>query len=843
VISPVYNLEPNPGTTAKLAFYAITFGIQGDVSVRPGDEGLETTFHNIDQSTNALDGVALTIWGVPNDPSHDDQRGVYCEKAGNCSLVGGAAGSSVAPFLTNPTSCSGVPLQAQFKVDSWEQLPGEEATPETMSFGPLTGCGRLTIDPSLKVEPTTTSASSATGLDVGLAVPQTYANPYGLASANLNEAVVTLPEGMTLNPSAASGLGYCTEAQLAEEKPSETTARELEEGRGCPNDSKIGTVRVKSPGIAEEPTGSLYVAQPAPFGEAGKNPFDSLVALYIVAKLPDRGILVRVAGKVEPNPLTGQLTTTFPDNPQLPFSLFTLSFRQGQTSPLVTPPACGAYTATGLLTPWSTPPGGASSPPGGTSSSMAIPVSSVFGISHGIGGGGCPSGGVPPFAPQVQAGTENNDAGSYSPLNIRISRQDGEQEITGFASQLPAGLTANLSGVPFCGEAEIQAARAQTGAAAEVHPACPAASEIGHTVANAGVGQVLAQAPGKLYMAGPTPPEGSNPGAPFSIVAITSAKVGPFDLGTVVVHLPLEINPETAVVTIPAGAADQIPHIVKGIVIHVREILVYVNRRDFALNPTSCDPFDFAATVIGGGAEPGNPADNDPVTVAAPFRVTACQALKFEPKFTATTNGMTSKAHGASLHVDLTYPAGALGQDANIKEVKVDLPKQLPSRLTTLQKACTAKQFNANPAGCPAASVIGSARAVTPILPVALEGPAYFVSHGGEAFPDLEIVLQGYGVKIILTGSTFISKAGITSSTFKTVPDQPVTGFELTLPEGKYSALAANGDLCTSKLKMPSEFTGQNGITIHRTTAIGVTGCAKMHRAKHKRRRGRKRKK
>jgi hypothetical protein len=805
IVSPVWNLAPNPGTTAKLGFFAERFAIQGNVSVRPGDEGLETTFHNVDQAIEELDSLSLTIWGVPSDSSHDDLRGFGCHgRPGSCVAGGGlAATAAVVPFFTNPTSCSGEVLRAEFKAESWEQLPSEPPVAEPMVFGPLTGCEHVTMDPSMTVEPTTSNTGSATGLDVQLEVPQTYENAYGLASANLNNAVVTLPEGMSLNPSAAAGLGYCTAEELEHE-----TAESLQ-GEHCPNDAKLGTVRVKSPGIAEEPTGALYLAQPY------SNQFGTLLALYIVAKLPERGIIVRVAGKVEENPITGQITTTFPNNPQLPFTTFTLSFRQGQTSPLITPPACGAYTASGLLTPWS-------------DLAEQIPVSSAFDISSGIGGGGCPAGGVPPFHPQVSGGTLNNSAGSYSPLDIKISRNDGEQEITGFASQLPPGVTANLSGVPYCGAAEIQAARAQTGAQAEEHPACPAASEIGHTIAEAGVGQVLVQTPGKLYMAGPFE------GAPFSIVSITSAKTGPFDLGTVVVHLPLFINPETAAVTIPAGAADQIPHIIKGIIIHLRSIDVYVNRPSFTLNPTSCNSMSLSATAVGGGADPTNPADNDPVTVSDPFQAANCQNLKFEPKFTATTSAKTSKAAGASLHVDLAYPTGSLGQDANIKQVKVELPKQLPSRLTTLQKACTAAQFNANPAGCPAASVIGSAKALTPILPVPLEGPAYFVSHGGEAFPDLEIVLQGDGVRIVLTGNTFISKTGITSSTFKTVPDQPVTGFELTLPKGKFSALAANANLCTSKLSIPTEFVAQNGATIHRTTKIGVTGCPKTHEIKKK---------
>ena len=266
---------------------------------------------------------------------------------------------------------------------------------------------------------------------------------------------------------------------------------------------------------------------------------------------------------------------------------------------------------------------------------------------------------------------------------------------------------------------------------------------------------------------------------------------------------------------------------------HVRDIRVYIDREKFILNPTSCDPMSISETITGAGADPSNPADGVPVAATAPFQAADCSSLAFKPKFSASTSGKTSRADGASLHVNLTYPTGALGQDANIKEVKVDLPMQLPSRLTTLQKACTAAQFNANPAGCPKESLIGTAKAITPILPVPLEGPAYFVSHGGEAFPDLEIVLQGYGVTIVLAGNTFISKAGITSSTFKTVPDQPVTSFELTLPEGRYSALTALGNLCKQKLAMPTEFVAQNGMEIHESTKIGVIGCPPA-RPKHK---------
>ncbi len=864
----VYNLSPNPGEAAKFGFTVIgNFNIQGNVSVRPGDYGLTVAFHNTNESLAELDFVSLTVWGVPADPIHDPWR---WKPEGLPPQGHFGVSSEVAPaaYFTNPTSCEGEGKQfaAVFRATSWEH-PGEsESPPPTkMPFGPIVGCDRLSFPATFTAEPTTTHASAPTGLDVNLDVQQTYDNAYGLATSTLKKAVVTLPEGITVNPSAGTGLGACTQAEYEEEQ------LEVSATRGCPNDSTLGSVEVVTPALKEKGTGTVFIAQPYanPF-HSFEHPFGSLIALYVVIRFPERGVIAKLAGEVAPNPVTGQLVTTFegvpsaaglasvPGLPPVPFSAFVFKFIQGPTSPLVSPSACGSYQVSAGLSPWSEPQG--------VLSELAPPFSITLGFAENSP---CPSGGVPPFDPGVSAGTLDNNAGAYSPLDIRITRNDGEQEITGFSSQLPPGLTGNLSGVPFCSEVAIALARTKTGTEEEADPSCPAASQIGHTLVGAGVGSVLAYAPGKVYWAGPFE------GAPFSIVAITSAKVGPFDLGTVVVHLPLHINPETAAVSIPAGAADQIPHIIRGIVVHVRDIRVYIDKHDFMLNPTSCNPMSFGATVIGGGADPSNPADQVPVTITSPFQAANCANLAFKPIFKVSTSGKTSKANGASLNVKLTYPVARQGTQANIARVKVDLPKQLPSRLTTLQKACTAAQFNANPAGCPAASFIGHARAITPILPVPLEGPAIFVSHGGEAFPSLIVVLQGYGVTIDLVGSTFISKAGITSSTFKTVPDQPVTSFELTLPEGKFSALAANGNLCSTTrtvtvgkrvtrrvrghlehvtvktkqsvsapLAMPTEFVGQNGATIHQSTKIGVTGCTKANgAAKHKKHHGKGRRK
>ncbi len=432
--------------------------------------------------------------------------------------------------------------------------------------------------------------------------------------------------------------------------------------------------------------------------------------------------------------------------------------------------------------------------------------------------GPCPSGGVPPFSPQVVAYPIHANAAAYTPFYLRISRGDGEQEIVGFSTTLPPGLSGSLTGIPFCPEADIEAARNQTGGEAEEHPACPAASEIGHTIVSAGVGTVLAQTPGKIYLAG------AFHGDPLSIVSVTSAKVGPFDLGTVVVRFGLKINPSTAQVEVDASGSEPIPHIIKGIVVHVREIHVYMDRERFILNPTSCDPSRISNTITGAGANPANPADRTPVSVTSPFQAADCANLAFSPTFTVSTSGRTSRADGASLTTKLVYPAGSLGMQANVAYVKVELPKVLPSRLTTLQKACPAAQFASNPSGCPAASVVGHALVHTPVLPVPLEGPAYFVSHGGESFPNLVVVLQGYGLTIDLVGNTSI-KGGVTSSTFKATPDVPFSSFELVLPQGPGSALAANGNLCEQNLVMPTQLLSQSGLAIVQGTHVEVEEC------------------
>ncbi len=834
---PVYNMEvTNFGTTAEVGYKVVDlFTLISQAVVRPTDEGLTAVTANVPKHGEAHN-ITVTLWGVPAASEHDPERGAVCGGTGEIPPVcrnelGGPQEARIAvkPFLSNPTSCVG-PFTANMHALSWEEpKEQEDEWPHaSVTAGAIGECERVPFEPSMEVLPSTRAAESPSGLNVSLVVPQTWENQFAISTSNLKDTQVALPEGMTANPSLAAGLGSCSPQQYASETFSSPP------GAGCPEESKIGSIEIETPLLAEKIGGAVYIATPydnLPEFGTPEHPGGSLLALYVVAKDSERGILIKVAGKIEPNLTTGQLVTTFENTPQQPFSRFTLKFRPGATAPLVSPPACGTYTTRGSLTPWSSEEHGA---PGEPPRIVSPPrqVSTSFQVTEGVHGGSCPSGGVPPFKPQVIAGTQNNAGGSYSPFYLRLTREDGEQELVKFSTTLPPGLTGNLSSVALCSDASIEHAKLVTGAQEETEPSCPAASEIGRTIVEAGVGTVLAQNPGKVYLAGPYN------GAPLSVVSITSAKVGPFDLGTVVIRFALNINPLTAQVEISGTQSDPIPHIIDGIVVHVRNIRVYMEREKFILNPTDCAPLSVTIAATGSGSNYAISADQQTINVTDPFQAANCASLGFKPSVTATTTGKTSRAKGASLTIKVVYPKTAQGTQSNIAKFKVDLPKQLPSRLTTLQKACIDRVFQTTPADCPAASRVGYARAITPILPVPLEGPAYFVSHGGAKFPELIMVLQGYGLTIDVHSETFINKQGITSGTVNAAPDQPVTTFELTLPQGSNSALAANGNLCKAKLTMPTALVGQNHDEIHTTTPIHTTNCAVT---KHKNKKNKKR--
>ncbi len=771
ILYPVYNMAPPPNETAVFGFVIHHF-VSGNIVVSVGpDYRVHAT------ATNVISGVelvrqSLTLWGVPADPSHDAQRGskFNCEQftgepKERCEGGGIAANENPVPFLVNPTECTSEPLTAELRnVESWEdeKLPVAEA-----SVGPFTGCESLKFAPTISVAPEQSQATTPTGYEVDLKVPQTE-GAEGLATADLRDAAVKMPAGVVLSPSAATGLVACTEAQigLGSESPAE-----------CPNASKLGEVSLVTPALTGELKGGLYLGGP-PSGPITGPPF----TVYLT--LAGHGVLVKIKGSVVPDPVTGQLTTTFDKNPELPFSELKVQLTGGSRATVANPSTCGSYSAESVLTPWSSP-----------FEPDALPSSLPFEIT------GCQG---PRFAPSFVAGPTSNQAGGYTPLSVTFSREDAEEELGGLTVTTPPGLSGNLSHVPLCGEP--QAAQGT----------CPEASEIGEVTAGAGPGpEPYFIKGGKVFLTGPYD------GAPFGLSIDVSEKAGPFDLGTgpcdcEVVRATVSVDPHTAQLTVSNGA---LPTMKDGIPFQVKSVNVLINRPEFVFNPTSCNPMSVDGTL--------SSTQGMISQASSHLQVTNCAALAFNPGFKVSTSGRTSRENGASLTAKLSFPSTPQGTEANIARVKVELPKQLPSRLTTLQKACPSGTFEANPANCPAASMVGHATAITPILPVPLTGPAYFVSHGGEAFPSLIVVLQGYGVTVDLVGTTFISKRGITSSTFKTVPDVPVGSFELTLPEGRFSALAANGDLCKSKLAMPTEFIAQDNVGIRESTAIAVTGCSK----------------
>ena len=775
LVQYVYNLVPPPGIAAQFAFAINGISVFLDARVRSGGDYGITEHANVPQRKVVFN--TTTIWGVPGE--HE-------------------TGAEDKPLLTLPTSCGEPP---QFSIEELGTWQDESLRPPPISFPwhnsegdpvSITGCGKLKhFQPSISLAPDTSFSDTPAGLSATVRVPQGL-NPEGLATPGLKETTVVLPEGVAINPGQATGLAACQPWQESIGGP-EAEKETMDGPPSCPAASKVGTDEISTPLLPGRLKGNVYVLQ--------SNPPN----LQLLVAAEGEGIYLKLIGTVHLNEQTGQITTTFkgtpqdPGTPDAPLNEFVLNFSGGAQAALVTPQFCGVYTATADFTPWSTPL---------TADAFS---ESNFQITAGPGGSSTSNCTGPlPFTPTMTAGATTDQAAGYTDFTMLLSRNDGQQHIEKLQFKTPEGLLGMIAKVPLC--REPQAAQGT----------CSAASQIGHTVAEVGPGPypfVLPEPgapPAPIYLTGPYE------GAPFGLSIAVPIVAGPFNLGTEVVRAKIEVDPHTSQLTISTTA---FPKTVKGIPTDIREIDAVIDRPEFMFNPTSCNPMSFSGTAYSfeGATAP----------VSSHFQMGSCRSLTFKPNFKVSTSGKTSRANGASLTAKIVYPTGNLGANqassqSNIASVKVDLPKQLPSRLTTLQKACTAATFEANPANCPPASIVGHAKAITPVLPVPIEGPTYFVSHAGEEFPSLIAVLQGYGVTVNLVGSTFInSKTNITSSTFKSVPDVPIASFELNLPQGKYSALAANGNLCKEKLVMPTAFTGQDGAVIHQNTPISATGCAK----------------
>jgi hypothetical protein len=805
-IVPVYNIAPAPGEPAAFAFSADNLPVRLDTSVlSDGDYAVRVTVSGIRQESATL-ASSITIWGVPADhsgPGEDDTT--YGQSFGDPN-----PGQTRVPLLTNPQTCEG-PLNASMLADSWLN-PGNFVASGPVAMGTLTGCELLSLESSFTMLPDTLEAGAPAGYSFDLNIPQRN-EPDALATPDVKDVKLMLPAGVVVNPSAAWGLKACSDTEFFGSGPREQQPAQI---GACPREAQVGKVRVKSPALEEELEGQVYLAEPECNPCTPEDAQDGrMIRLFLqVVSEGEGGIVVKLAGKGSIDQTTGQITTTFENNPQLPFDSLKLELGGGPRATLANPRKCGPVTSNLDLTPWSTPFTPDSTPTYG------------FEVNQNCFG--------PRFSPSFTAGLTNLQAGEYGPFTLAFGRSDQDQFVSGVELKTPPGLLGSLAHVPLCPEPQAS------------QGTCGQESLIGHTQVLTGPGaDPFLVTGGQVFLT-----EGYK-GAPFGLSIVVPAVAGPYTLagttghGTVVVRAQILIDPNTAALTVKS---DPLPTVLDGIPLQLKVVNVTIDRPEFMFGPTNCSKLQITGTLAS--------TEGTSAPVASPFQVTNCASLQFKPKFTVSTSGRTSKENGASLNVKLTYPNAPQGAEANIHSVKVDLPKQLPSRLTTLQKACTAAQFEANPAGCPAASIVGHAKATTPLLPVPVEGPAYFVSHGGEAFPSLILVLQGYGVTVDLVGTTFISKAGITSSTFKTVPDVPVGSFELTLPQGRFSALTANGNLCrptkivtvrkrvprrvhgrvvhvlrpvkrtvAQPLVMPTGFVAQNGAQFTQMTKIAVTGC------------------
>jgi hypothetical protein len=813
----LFNLTPAPGAPARIG--ASPFGTPLTFAPRlrqaSGSYASALLSSQISQLAD-VEGIDLELWGVPWSSAHDPQRGNCLNEAepaspyGLCPVPFVEQTHTAQAYLALPTDCSSQ-LSFTALVDSWAApgrfLPGGEPDPsdpawkraESTSPAP-TACDGLTFLPGAAVSASTEAATSPSGLTVSLSPGQGgLTAPSGRAAPQPRTMILSLPEGITINPSVGAGLGACSEAQFTAETATSAP------GEGCPNPSKIGGATVESPLVEGVLRGGLFIATPF------QNPFGSAYALYFIARSAERGFLVKVAGKLSADPRSGQLTASFEDLPQLPYSNLRVEFREGQRAPLVTPPACGSYSARVATSPWANP-------------AETIVRSSNLKIAAGANGRPCPTGAAP-FAPKATAGTLNSQAAAATSFYLRLTRTDPEQEITSYSAALPPGLLGKIAGVPFCGDAAIEAAKSRSAAAELASPSCPPAAKIGHTYTGFGAGLAPAYAEGSFYLAGPYH------GAPLSVVAINPAQLGPFDLGTIVIRSAIQVDPHTAQVTIDSSASDPIPHIFAGIPLRLRDIRVHVDRPGFMLNPSDCERSQITSTLTGSDVPFANPRSAS-AGATVPFQVSNCGALKFSPTLRLAVSGRPRRGSYPALRATYVPRAG----DADIEDAAVTLPSSLFLAQAHIRDVCTRPQFAAEQ--CPADSQVGTAEAQTPLLSAPLQGPVYLRSSD-HPLPDLVVSLRGGGgIRIVLEGRIDSHKSGIRAS-FEGLPDAPVSKFTMTIAGGpKKGVLQAAANLCAERQPATARLIGHAGLGLAAGPELAAR-CRHKPRKHHHRTAGR----
>jgi hypothetical protein len=800
ISEPLYNMVPPPGHPAAFAFNAAGLGIYihllGGVNSAGEYELTSTTEHILEYGE--VSGISLDLWGSPTDQSHDFRRGLCAFSNGQFGPPQGCETERLkTALLTMPTSCSGGPLQTAISVDTRRELgifhtglaPSTDV--EDVPAG-VDGCGALAFEPSITSQATTDQADGPTGLDVTIHQPQDL-NSEGLSTANLKNVSVTLPPGLVLNPSAANGLGVCTNSQIGYQ-PSEGKIRFSETPQSCPDAAKLGTLEVNTPLLSESLPGKIYLAKPF------ENPFGNLTAIYLAVESPKVGLVAKLAGKVEADAQTGQLTATFTENPELPIEDIETHFFEGSRAALTTPLTCGRKITTSTLTPWSTPDGADARPTSFFETTARCSASEADA----------------PKEVAFTAGTESPLSGAYSPFVLRIARPDGSQRITGLETTLPEGLVGKLAGVGYCPESGIAQAisreQPEQGKLEQASPSCPASSEVGTVNVTAGSGSSPIPVSGHAYLAGPYR------GAPLSLVVIVPAVAGPFDLGTVVDRVALNVGEYDARIH---AVADPLPTILDGIPLDVRSIEVKLGRPGFTLNPTSCE-----AKAIEGHAttEPGQT-----VSLNNRFQVGECGRLAFKPRIAISLKGRTSRTGHPTLKATVTYPSG--GAYANIARAQVSLPHSEFLDQGNIGKACTKPVLQMG--ACPTRSIYGKVRAWTPLLEKPLEGPVYLVGGYGYKLPALVAELNGQ-IRVLLVGKVDTGKNKGIRNTFEAVPDAPVEKFVLEMKGGKkYGLLENSEDICKRTQKASVSFTAQNGRTLNLSPKI-ANSCKRGGRGTEK---------
>jgi len=772
---------PSPGEPALLGFKSFVFTAVLQPEVRSeSDYGLRINVDDVPiPEASYYIGSTITLWGVPHDPVHDPYR------FNDSGALGGHIDGTPRPFLSAPTNCSTGPITLTQKMTPW-QHPGLWAETSSTAEEP-TGCDQVPFDPGISATPTTNVADSPSGLEVDVSTPQHEGceqiepapaadEPQfdcGIAASHLKDTTVTLPAGLAINPSSANGLEGCTEAQIGLTTPEGVVPQQFTKAvPSCPESSRIGSVEVDTPLLDAPMPGSVFIAKPH------ENPFNSLLAIYIVANDEERGLIVKLAGEVKADPVTGQLTTTVQNAPQLPFSHFLLHFKQGPHATLRTPANCGTYTTGAALTPYSQP-------------TTPFLRQGSFSIDQGPGGG-CAT----PNAPSLDAGSVTPIAGAVTPTVVSLSRPDGSQEFSKVSLTLPPGLTGKLAGVGQCSDAALAAAAAKSGRQEQAAPSCPANSHIGKVYVAAGSGPAPYNTTADAYLTGPYK------GAPLSMAVIAPAVAGPFDLGTVVVRVALQVNPQTTQIE---ASSDEFPRILAGIPLDVRSVRMVLDRPDFTRNGTSCDPSAFNGTLTStlGQSAP----------LSERFQLAECSSLSFKPKLGIRLFGSTGRGGHPALRGVVQMPQGG----ANIAKASVALPHSEFLDQAHIGTVCTRVQFaqgDGNGSACPPASVYGKALAESPLVDYPLTGPAILRSSSHK-LPDLVIALHGppsQPVKADVVGRIDSVNGGI-RTTFEGVPDLPVSKFVLSMKGGKKGLLQNSTDICQGTHKATAEFTGQNAKT------------------------------